>query len=406
MGNRQALLDSLPERAVVVLSAHQHMQEAADIAFSFRQEANFQYLTGISEPGWRLVIDKDKRQSMLVRPQLSDVHIAFNGLMTADEARQRSGVDKVLTQPQYLRWLKAAVTAKKVFHTLYPQSRLARYMHLALNPTARLMVRHLKAHGATPLDCRQQLSKLRAIKQKPEITAIQAAIDVTNAGLEAAINGRLEFRYEYDYEAVLSYEFIRRGAEGLAWKSIVAAGKNNCTMHHMDNMGAIKAGDWVVLDVGARVHGYVADIARSFPAGKTSAAWQREIHAAAVAHHNDVMGLIKPGKPLAEYAQDSDRLLLDKLRQLGLIKRRSIKELRRRMPHAIGHGLGIDAHDSLRGFESFQPGMVLTVEPGIYVPEREFGVRIENDMLVTKDGVTNMSQALPVDVAVVAPGAK
>ncbi|MBL8159194.1 aminopeptidase P family protein [Candidatus Saccharibacteria bacterium] len=399
-GNRRALSEQLPDNAVVILGAHQHMQEAADINFGFRQEPNFQYLTGIIEPDWRLVIDKAKGQSMLVRPQMNEVHEAFNGLLTAEEAIVRSGVDRVMTQAQYLRWLKSAVAAKKTFFTLFPQTRLARFMHIALNPSPRLLVRHLKAHGATPQDCRRMLSKLRAIKQAPEIEALQAAIDITNAGLEAAIARRHDFRYEYEYEAIMSYEFLRHGAEGVAWKPIVAAGKNSCIMHHPDNMGRIKSGDWIVTDVGARVHGYVADVARTFPTGKKSAAWQRDIHAAAVAYHDEAMALIQPGRPLSEYVQGSDRILLEKLRALGLISRKGRRAMRRRMPHAIGHGLGIDAHDSLGGFETFQPGMVLTVEPGIYVPEREFGVRIENDILVTEDGHRNLSGALPIDIAV------
>ncbi len=400
VGNRRVLLESLPEHAVVVLAAHHNMQEAADTEFSFRQEPNFQYLTGIIEPDWRLVLDKDRAQAFLVRPQHNDVHIAFNGLLTPEDAMARSGVDKVMSQAQYGRWLKSAVASKKSFHTLLPQTQLARYMHLALNPAPRLLVRHLRGYGATPIDCRSQLAKQRAIKQSPEIAALTEAIAVTSEGMKAAIEARHSFKREYEFEAVLSYEFLKRGAEGLAWKSIVAAGKHNCTMHHVNNMGHIKKGDWVVMDVGARVHGYVADIARTFPAGDSTARWQREIHTAVVEYHNAMMARIIPGAPISEYVQYADQLLLETLRRLGLIKRKSKREMRRRMPHAIGHGLGIDPHDSLARYETFQPGMVLTVEPGIYVPEREFGVRIENDILVTKDGNRNLSAALPIDIAV------
>lgn len=392
--NREKLLAELPENAIVVLSAHRNMQEAADMGFSFRQEPNFQYLTGIHEPDWRLILDKEKQQALLVAPQLNVVHVAFDGVLSSGDAIAVSGADKVLSIKQYARWLKNVGVSKRPVYTLLPQTRMARYMRLALNPSARLLVRQLRAHGATPLDCRQQLAKLRAIKQPQEIKALQAAIDITNAGLAAVIENRHSYRYEYEYEAKLTHEFLSRGAEGMAWKPIIAAGKHTCTMHHVRNNGAVKKNDWVLMDVGARVHGYVADVARTIPIG-TVPAWQQDVFDAVDELHDEVMALIKPGYEISAYAQQADKFLEEKLKRLGLMKRRSRKEMRNRMPHAIGHGLGIDAHDSLGRYETFQENMVLTVEPGIYVNERGFGVRLENDILITKDGARNLSGLLP-----------
>lgn len=393
-GNRAKLLADLPEDAVLVIAAHSNMQEAADTGFPFRQEPNFQYLSGIGEPDWRLIIDKQKQRTLLVTPYRSAVHIAFDGMLQAEEALMISGADKVLSLKQYARWLKAASLSKRPVYTLLPQTHMARYMHIALNPAQRLLVRQLRAYGATPIDCRQQLARLRAIKQPPEIKALQAAIDITNAGLGAVIKNRHIYTREYEYEAQLTHEFLRRGAEGMAWKPIVAAGKHSCTLHHTKNHGVIKKNDWVLMDVGARVHGYVADVARTIPTGKTLP-WQREVFDAVYELHDDMMEFIKPGYKVADYVQQADRLLEKKLKRLGLMKRRSVKEMRRRMPHAIGHGLGIDAHDSLGRFETFQENMVLTVEPGMYLPEREFGVRLENDILITKQGAENLSASLP-----------
>lgn len=392
--NREKLLAELPENAVVILSAHRNMQEAADSCFTFHQEPNFQYLTGIQEPDWQLIIDKQKNQTILVKPSMNVVHIAFDGLLSTEEALEMSGAERVMSVRQYTRWLKSANLSRRPVFTLLPQTRMARYMRLALNPSTRLLVRQLRGYGATPLDCRSHLAKLRAVKQPSEIKALQAAIDITNAGLEHVIKNKDTYKYEYEFEAELTREFLSRGAEGMAWKPIVAAGRHTCTMHHIKNDGLIKKNDWILMDVGARVHGYVADVARTVSVG-TPKIWQKEIFDAVCELHDEVMALIRPGLEVATYVQQADDLLEDKLKRLGLMKRRSRKEMRRRMPHAIGHGLGIDAHDSLGRFETFQEGMVLTVEPGIYVNEKEFGVRIENDILITKEGAKNLSGGLP-----------
>jgi len=395
IGNRQKLLETLPDDAVVILTAHRKMQEAADIELTFRQESNFQYLTGLQEPDWKLVIDKAKNTSFLVSPQRNSVHVAFDGMLDPALATSISGVDKVMSTKQFGRWLKAAKLSHRSVHTLLPQLRMARYMHIALNPALRLLVRQLRAHGATPIDCRSQLSKQRAIKQAPELKALQAAIDLTNKGLESVIAHRQSFTYEYEYEAELSHVFLGGGADGMAWKPIIASGKNTCTMHHTTNTRAVKKNDWVLMDVGARLHGYAADVCRTVPVG-TYAGWQAEIFEAVREYHDEAMSLLRPGLEVSSYIQQSDKILETKLKALGLMKRRSLKEMRRRMPHAIGHGLGIDAHDSLGRFETFQESMVMTVEPGIYVPEREFGVRLESDVVITKDGHRNMSGDLPL----------
>lgn len=393
-GNRAKLLAELPENSVLVLAAHRLMQQAADTSYVFWQEPNFYYLTGVTEPDWRLVIDTAKNQSWLVAPSMSISKIAFDGVLSPADAVYTSGVDKVVGQRQYQEWLKKVAIKGQPVYTLLPQTRLSRWMHMALNPAQRLLVRQLQAYGATPRDCRSQLARLRAIKQKPEIEAIQAAISITNESLQALMPQLANFKNEREIEGFLSYEFRRRGADGHAYAPIVAAGKNACTLHYVKNHTPLRANDWVLMDVGARLHGYASDITRTLPLGKILP-WQRDVFAANEYVHDEAIHLLRPGVKPSEYVQKVDQLMLTALKQLGLIKRRSQREMRHYFPHAIGHGLGIDVHDSLGRHETFQEGMVLTVEPGIYVSEREFGVRLENDILITKGGAKNLSGALP-----------
>ncbi|HEX6462460.1 MAG TPA: aminopeptidase P N-terminal domain-containing protein [Candidatus Saccharimonadales bacterium] len=393
-GNRAKLIEVLPANALVILTAHRTLQQAADSGFPFWQEPSFQYFSGICEPDWRLVIDCAKRQSWLVAPSINAVLKTFDGALEADEAKQTSGVERVLTQRQFQRWLKTVAGTGRPVYTLLPQTALARYMRLSLNPALRLLVRQLRGYGMTPLDCRQQIARLRAIKQKPEVAALEHAITITNDALRVVYENRANYKFEYECEATFLHEFRRRGAEGATWTPIIAAGKDACTLHHVKNMSPIHKKDWLLIDVGTRVCGYTADISRTFPV-TTTTAWQREIFNGVQFVHDEAIKLIHPGIKPTELVQQVDVLMMDTLKQLGLIKRRSQKELRKRFPHAVGHGLGLDAHESLGRFETFQEGMVLTVEPGIYVEEKGFGVRTENDILITKNGARNLSGGLP-----------
>lgn len=392
--NREKLMAELPENAIVILAAHRSMQQAADTSYSFWQEPNFYYLTGITEPDWRLVIDAGKQQTWLIAPSLSLSKIAFDGMLSPAEAMHLSGADRVLSQRQYQQWLKKVGAGGRSVHTLLPQTKLSRWMRMALNPAQRLLVRQMQTYGATVYDCRQQLARLRAIKQKPEIEAIQAGIDITTESLRALLPHLQEYKNERDIEGFLSYEFRRRGADGHAYAPIVAAGKNACTLHYVKNNTQLRKNDWLLMDVGARIHGYASDITRTLPVGAKTQ-WQQDIVSAVEHVHDEAVLTLRPGVAPAEYVQKVEQLMLGQLKQLGLIRRRSQLAMRKYFPHAIGHGLGIDVHDSLGRYETFKEGMVLTVEPGIYVPEREFGVRIENDILITKDGPKNLSAALP-----------
>ncbi len=393
-GNRAKLIEILPENALVILTAHRTLQQAADSGFPFWQEPSFQYFSGICEPDWRLVIDCAKRQSWLIMPSVNAVLKTFDGVLDAEEGKQVSSVDRVLTQRQFQRWLKTVALTGRPVYTLLPQTAMARFMRISLNPALRLLVRQLRGYGITPLDCRQQVARLRAIKQKPEILALERAITITNDALRVVYENRGNYKFEYECEATLLHEFRRHGAERATWTPIVAAGKDACTLHHVENTSPIYRKDWLLIDTGARVHGYTSDITRTFPITKP-AAWQREVFYGVQFVHDEAVKLIQPGVKPAEFVQQVDVLMMDTLRQLGLMKRRSQKELRKYFPHAIGHGLGLDTHESLGRFETFQEGMVLTVEPGIYIAEKGFGVRTENDMLITKDSARNLSASLP-----------
>jgi Xaa-Pro aminopeptidase len=201
--------------------------------------------------------------------------------------------------------------------------------------------------------------------------------------------------HEYMVEAEFSHYFRSRGATGHAYEPIVASGKNACTLHHIDNAAEVKNNALLLIDIGASVDGYPADITRTYAVGKPNDR-QKAVYTAVETAHYQIIDLLKPGLKVKDYSDRVDEIMKKALDSLGLLKKES--DYRRYFPHAVSHGLGIDVHDSLGGPEVFVAGMVLTVEPGIYIPEEGIGVRIEDDILITKTGHENLSAALPTSL--------
>ncbi len=376
---------------ITVLTAHDAVQSRNDAAYPFVQEANFIYLTGISHPGWRLIVDPFDKKSYLVAPHVSKTSELFDGSLSRDEARKISGISDILIKKEADILLKELAQKHGHVATLgkHPHSK---YYDFTTNPAQARLTRQLKTLFKEVRDVRSELSKQRAIKDESEIAAIREAISVTITAFRAVRLSLASAQHEYEIEAVLNDGFRRTGADGHAYTPIVAAGKNACTLHYIDNNDSLETHGLLLIDAGAGYHHYAADITRTYATGIPSAR-HKEIHTAVEAAHYDIISYIQPGVTLKEYQKKSDDRMKEALRTVGLLK--SEKDYRVYFPHAISHGLGIDVHDSLGGHESFQPGMVLTVEPGIYIPEEGIGVRIEDDILVTSDGNENLSASLP-----------
>jgi Xaa-Pro aminopeptidase len=227
---------------------------------------------------------------------------------------------------------------------------------------------------------------------------MKQAINLTMGAFEYVKENLASFTYEYEVEAEFSYWFTKQGAKGHAYDPIVASGSNACTLHYVDNDSKLKKRDLLLLDIGARVSGYAADITRTYALGEPTKR-QSEVHEVLQTAQQKIIRLIRPELLVEEYQQKVDDIMGDAMIALGLIKTKDDeKNYRKYFPHAVSHGLGVDVHDSLGGPKYFKPGMVLTVEPGIYIPEEGIGVRIEDDILVTEKGRTNLSSRLSTDL--------
>lgn len=372
---------------LVVISGYEVMQLSGDMAAPFLQESNFWWLTGIEEPGWKAILDSARGRVVLVRPTLTEIQQVFDGGLTDAEALAVSGAQAVIPEAEFEREL--AQLARK-----HPLVRTVENKHgdsFVVNPAQTKLTAQLKRHFNTVEYCNKQLAELRAIKTAQELECITKAVAATT-DVFAAVRANWEtYKYEYQVEAAFTAQFGNKGLKH-AYAPIVAGGPRACTLHYDKNNAKLAKREAVVIDIGARLGGYAADITRTYCAQPTKR--MQQVHAALEAAHAQIIALLKPGLPVAEYGKHVDDIMQQALLELGLIKTKDDKAYHTYFPHAVSHGLGVDVHDSLGGPRYLQPGMVLTVEPGIYIAKEGIGMRIEDDILITQTGHKNMSASL------------
>jgi len=395
--NRAALCAQLPANSFVAIAGFTGMQGANDQPAPFEQEANFWYLTGIEEPDWRLLIDVDSGEEWLVAPQRNFARTAFDGSVTPEQATARSGVEQVVSKKEGTAILQRLLASKKQVHTVKPLP--MRFYGLVPNPAPARFIAKLK--GAEIVDARLPLARLRAIKQSEELAMLQEAIDATIHGFTEVMRQLKTCHTEYEVDGILTGTFRGNGFTH-AFEPIIASGKNTCTLHYPLPKAPLVQDDWLLMDVGARRDRYGADITRTIPIGNPSAR-HIQVYEAVERMHQYTFDMLRDGIDAKEYFEKSYKYVGKELKQMGLIStiKLDYTSVFKFMPHAIGHGLGVDTHDPLGRPEKLLENMVLTVEVGAYIPEEGIGVRLEDDVRITKDGAVNMSGALPISLAAI-----
>lgn len=385
--NRDALRKKVTHYPIV-LAANGLLQRTSDTTFPFAQDSTFWYFTGLAIPDLILVIDVD--ETYIIAPGRSSVREAFDGAISPKEINARSGIATTLNEKEGWSRLKHSLLANHVVSTLEaPQKYLAAHGFYSNPARQQLAERLLRLDpDLETWNISKEVTGLRMIKQPEEIACIEEAVRITKTAIES-ITGTPDFaavRSEYELEALIGAEFRRHGASGHAYTPIVAAGKHATTLHYVSNDGVIDPKDYIVLDVGAEVDHYAADITRTVIQGKPTAR-QRAVHIAVQAVQNQTLKLMRPGVTMQYIEKHVEALIGKELKALGLIANaHDSNAIREYYPHAVSHFLGLDVHDVGNYSAPLAPGMVLTCEPGIYIPEEGIGVRIEDDVLITETG--------------------
>ncbi len=392
VANRQSMRQSLPTDVPIVVAANGLLQRGADSPYAFAQDANFWYLTGIDEPDIVLVIDGQRE--FLIAPVREGSRETFDGAIDQAALIKVSGGHEVLNEAAGWKRVDEVLKKTRQVATLGAAPGFIEQYGMYANPARQRLIERLHKHVSEleVVDIRLQLARLRMLKQPAELKAMQKAIDITAQSIKAALQGdRHRYKYEYQLEAAVGGGFRARGAIGHSFEPIVAGGKRACTLHNVANQSRLRPEELVVIDVGAEYEHYAADITRTVALQKPSAR-QQAVYDAVLSVQTDAMQLLKPGVMLRDYEEKVVKLMARQLKALNLGGK---DQVRHYFPHATSHFLGLNVHDVGDYEQPLQPGVVITVEPGIYIPEEAIGVRIEDDVLITDQGVRCLSDRLP-----------
>jgi len=397
IANRQNLRARIEGEMPIIVTAHGQLQRSGDTTFPFRQDSNFWYLTGIDLPDLILVMTPSTEY--IIVPGRSASREAFDGAIDYEKLTDISGVDKIVDSDSGWEILRAELMKQAQVALPEPAPTYIESHGLYTNPARARLVEMLREANEqlTIHDIRMDLTRLRMIKQPEELAALQQAIDITCQSLEliTALDRLRTYVNEFEVEADLTREFRFRGSAGHAFAPIIASGRQGCTLHNVSNSAPIAENSLVIMDVGAEVEQYAADITRTRIHGAPSDR-QQVVFDAVLDVQVYALSLLKPGAILKDYEKSVEAYMGKTLHKLKLITDPTDHDsIRKYYPHATSHFLGLDVHDVGDYTLPLEPGMVLTCEPGIYIPEESIGVRIEDDLVITADGNRVMSDALP-----------
>jgi len=417
---RKKVLQSIGKTSIMLIPSAPMALRNGDAFYPYRQNSDFYYLTGFNEPEAVAVLAPNRKEGEFIlfnRPRHRDEEVWDGKRAGQKGACQHFLADQSFPMQELTEKLPALLAGREAIYFPVGKNKCFDTQIFSAVKQIRAKIRGGVKSPTTFVDVGIVLHEMRLIKSAGEKALLQKAVDITVTAHLAAMRTCRPGILESDLHAELMYEFLQQGAASVAYSSIVGSGKNTCTLHYTDNNQPIRQGSLVLIDAGAEYHNYAADITRTFPANGKFSAEQRAVYEIVLAAQLAGIKAIRPGAAFDAYHRAIVNVLTAGLVELGLLKGRvhDLIEKKAYLPffmHKSGHWLGLDVHDAgsynLRGkSRSLQAGMVLTVEPGIYItadipriPARwhNIGVRIEDDIIVTAKGCEVLSAKLPKTV--------
>lgn len=407
---RERLRSALPHKAMAVLCSNAIMPTNADGTMGFRQNADLFYLSGIDQEDTFLIIfpdaaDPAMREVLFIRETSEEIAVWEGAKLSKEQATALSGIKTVLWNKDFHKVLQVLMAeAGEVFlntneHTRADIQIITKEVALAHELRQRYPVHEYRR--LAPI-----MHALRSIKLQEEIDQIQEACRITEKGFRRLLGFVKPGVTEYEIEAELIHEFIRNRAEGFAYHPIIASGKNACVLHYNTNSATCADGDLLLLDVASVYGNYASDLTRCIPVNGKFSPRQKAIYNSVLRVQKKAIEALKPGVILREFNIEVGRWIESELLELGLLTRHDIEKQNPAWPaykkyfmHGTSHFLGLDVHDVGFFNEPLKAGMVLTVEPGIYVAEEGIGVRIENNVVIQESGAPlDLMSSIPREV--------
>lgn len=406
--NRQRFIRNMRPDSIAIFHSNDQMVRNGDSVFPFRQNSDLFYLCGLDQEETVLVLFpdcvKEGFRELAFIKKTNDFIKRWEGeKYTKEEARAISGIERVYWLDEMDTILHELILlSKRVYVNLPEHDRFipdvpSRDLRFARQLQERYPAH--KFHRAQPL-----LKKQAMIKSGQEVELIKQAIAITEKAFQRVLRFVRPGVAEYEIEAEITHEFLRNRANGHAYAPIVASGANSCVLHYIQNNRTCMEGDVLLLDFGAEYANYAADMTRTLPVSGQFSGRQRAVYDAVLRVLNHARALLVPGTLMEEYHKEVGRKMESELLGLGLLDKNDIKNQDKNFPaykkyfmHGTSHHLGLDVHDRSDRYDPIQAGMVFTCEPAIYIPEEGFGIRLENDILVTDQEPIDLMGHIPIE---------
>ncbi len=407
--NRKNFTAQMEANALAVFNSNDIYPVSADSTLPFAQHRDILFLSGVDQEESILVLFPDAKnenhREVLFLKETSDLIAVWEGeKLTKEQAFEVSGIKTVYWLNQFPVIFKQMMAEAAAIY-------LNTNEHLRANTEVETredrFIKQVKvdypAHQvrkSAPI-----MHRIRSVKDQIELDLMQRACKITEAGVRRVLGFVKPGVWEYEIEAELAHEFLRNRSKGFAYTPIIASGKNACVLHYIENNQECKAGDVILLDVGAEYANYSSDLTRCIPVSGRFTDRQRQVYNAVLHVKKEAEKLLVPGTIMAEYHKEVGRIMEGQLLNLGLIDQTDIKNQNPDWPaykkyfmHGTSHFLGLDTHDVGIWHEPIQAGMVFTCEPGIYIPEEGLGIRLEDDLVVQSSGAPfNLMKDIPLE---------
>jgi len=406
--NRARFIKRMKPDSIAIFNSNDELPSNGDALHPFRQNSDLYWLTGVTQEDTMLVLFPDnpdpryREVLVLVRP--NELKEKWDGhRLRREEATAHSGIRTIVWLDSLDGLLQAWVhLAETIYLNTNENDRKANLVPVRDYRFAREMRDRYPLHAYER--SARILRDLRAVKSKQEVEVMRKACDITHKAFLRLLSFIRPGVWENEIEAEIIHEFLRNRSAGPAYSSIIASGDRARTLHYVANDAQCLDGELVLMDFGAEWGGYAADLTRTVPVSGRFTKRQKDVYNACLSIHRHCRSILKPGITILEYHERVGDEATKQFLKLGLISKADVKNedpenraYRRYLYHGISHHLGVDVHDLGTKTEPLKPGMVLTIEPGIYIEEEKMGVRIENNIWLTKGGSVDLMEAIPIE---------
>lgn len=390
--NRKNIINSMGDNSVLIQFSGKAPKKSADGLYPYTPNRNFYYMTGIDEENIIFVIIKtyDKSEEFLFIPKRDELLAKWVGeTITENEAKDKSGIENILNTEDFNPKINEIIKSKNITSLFLDLERESFESSLSYEE---IFAKNLKEKypEINIKNIHDSISNLRVIKDEKEVSIIEEAISITDKAILNLIKNAKPDMMEYEMEAYFNFTLKSNGIKDFAFDTICASGINGTVLHYVANDSKAKDGDLVLLDLGAMHKYYSADISRTFPVNGKFSERQKDVYNLVLKAQLAVIEMLKPGVTFPEINNLVHKIYAEGLKDLGVIE--NDNEVSKYYFHNTSHYLGLDTHDVGSRDIALEKGMIITVEPGLYIPEEAIGIRIEDNILITEDGCRNLSK--------------